>query len=124
MLGVSAVRQYMYESSFQTVQAKLIRVESQDGMTSENNMTLYSTAYYEYVVNGQWYISSRDMFSVSFKKVGAVYNIRYNPENPTELQNPYNWYTTIVTTGMFALASLGLGKMLLSDIIRNFTSMP
>lgn len=114
-LGVSAIRQHACESSFHTVQAKLVRVDERYGTTPGTKMTLYKTAYYEYTVDGENYVSSQAMLPVSFRKVGLSYQIRYNPENPMELQDLYQWYTTLAAGGMLAIVCVALGKIVFSD---------
>lgn len=119
-LAISAINQYAYHSSFQPVQAQLIRVDARYGTNADTRMTLYKTAYYEYTVEGKIYISPQAIVFGAFRKIGTTYRVRYNPTNPAELENTYQWYTTIIALGMLLLFSIGMGKVLVADSMRHF----
>lgn len=119
-LVISAINQYMHNSRFQPVRAKLVRVDARYGTNSDTRMTVYKTAYYEYIVEGKKYVSPQAIWLVSFRKIGTMCTVRYNPTNPTELENTYQWHTTIIALGMLVLFSIGMGKVLLPDIMRYF----
>ena len=120
VLVASAVSQYTYMASFQPIQATLVQIGGRYGTTSSTRMTLYKTAYYEYTVEGKSYISPQEILPISFRKVGSVYSVRYNPDDPAELQDSYEWYTTIAAAAVLAAVSIGLGKLLLKDAGKTF----
>ena len=78
--GIKAVR-------FVDVSAKIVDVSTQYSNSTRNNQNRNKYVIYKYNLNGTEYIGKRLTLFTTKKSVGAVTNIRVNPENPIEIQN-------------------------------------
>ncbi len=73
-------------SSYKEVEAKIISVDSRYGTaTNPDSRTHYVT--YKYMAEGREYTAKRQVFTKTGKKEGKTEKIRYNPENPSEIEN-------------------------------------
>lgn len=97
-IGVVVVKKNSY-SKYLNVEAEIESVTTELSGSSNQSRSHYIT--YKYEVNNEYYSAKRQVFSKNFKKAGDIDIIRYNPEDPNQIENTLLINTSIVLVVFF-----------------------
>lgn len=92
--------------NFCYVSAEIVNVYSVSGEHNHTNMKKRYFVEYRYTMNGVEYKTNKQVYFKSGKNIGDIVNIKYNPKNPSEIQNTYSYYAKIggiIFIGVFTI---------------------
>ena len=104
MMCIFVLKQINY-SDYEKVEARIVSVDSKYGSGSNSKSRTYYVTY-QYKIEGEQYNSKTQVFTKSGKKIDDIVVIRYNPENPSEIENEYanqSLLFFIIFTGVFTV---------------------
>lgn len=97
-IGVVVVKKISY-SNYLNVEAEIESVTTELSGSSNQSRSHYIT--YKYEVNNEYYSAKKQVFSKNFKKAGDIDIIRYNPEDPSQVEDTLLINTSIVLAVFF-----------------------
>ena len=93
----------IHDSSFKKAEATVARVYMV-GTTPDSDGKYY--AEYEFELDGERIVAKKQIFGKFGKTEGKTETVRYNPDDPTELENTMLKYSVLIAAGFVALITL------------------
>lgn len=106
------IEQKIKYSSFEKANAEIVEIFSKSGTSSSTNMTYSHFVRYEYDINGTRHTGTKQFFFKSSKRLGNLETIRYNPDNPEEIENTFLANSLISVSIFFGVILLFLIAMM------------
>jgi len=109
------VYHYYSTRSYVTVQAEIIDIQKYYGESNDNNMVLYKKEILRYSYQGNTYTSSRETFRLTLHRIGDIYNVRCDPNNPEKIENQ----TKVIQSVLVCLMCILFSTIVIIDVRKN-----